>query len=321
MNATSTIDSSRGARRARSVVLAVVATSAALLLSACSGDGTGGALDGTVITDGSSTVAPLTDAAAHLFAGIEPDVDVVVTITGTTAGFRAFCDGETDISNASRAISDDEIAACDEAGVEFTEIVVANDGLSVIINPENDWATDLTLEQLATIWAPASEGEVTNWNQVDPDFPDEPLILFGAGSDSGTFDYFSGAINGEEGALRSDYSASEDDTATVDGVARDLGAIGFLGLSYVEANEGVIVAASVDGVPPNTETVQDGSYAPLSRPLFIYVNNDSYADKPHVRAFVDFSVEYAVDIANRALVVPLTDEQITVAQDELASLR
>ncbi len=314
----------RHVRRARTGVFVAAAVSGALLLSACSGQSSGeepgGSLGGAIIADGSSTVAPFTDAASHLFAGMEPDVDVVLTITGTSAGFRAFCDGETDISNASRAISDDESAACEQAGVEFTEIVVANDGLSVIINPENDWATDLTLEQLATIWAPESEGEITNWNQVDPDFPDEPLVLFGAGGDSGTFDYFSQAVNGEEGALRSDYSASEDDNATVEGVGRERGGIGFLGLSYVEENEGVIVAASVDGVAPTTRTVQDGSYTPLSRPLFIYVNNASYADKPQVRAFVDFSVENSAEIADRALVVPLTAEQITLAQDELASL-
>lgn len=311
-------------RRARAVVIASAMISSALLLSACSGElageGSTGSLDGAVVTDGSSTVAPFIDAASHLFEAVEPDVDVVETISGTSAGFRAFCDGETDISNASREISDDEIARCEEAGVDFTEIIVANDGLSVIINPENDWATDLTLEQLATIWAPESEGEITNWNQVDPDFPDEPIVLYGAGGDSGTFDYFSDAVNGEEGALRMDYSASEDDNATVEGVGRDLGAIGFLGLSYVEENEGIIVAASVDGVSPTIRTVQDGSYTPLSRPLFIYVNNASYADKPQVRAFVDFTVENSADIADRALVVPLTDEQIAVAQDELASL-
>ncbi len=297
----------------------------ALLLSACAGEsgtasGSEVGLGGTVVTDGSSTVAPLTDAAADLFAAVEPDVDVVVTVTGTSAGFRAFCDGETDISNASRAISDEEIAACEAGGVAFTEIVIANDGLSVIVNPENDWASDLTVEQLAAIWAPESEGEITNWNQVDPDFPDQPLVLFGAGSDSGTLDYFTAAINGEEGAIRADYRASEDDDETVEGVAKDPGAVGFLGLSYVEENAGVVVAASVDGVAPSTETVQDGSYTPLSRPLFIYVKNTSYADEPQVKAFVDFYVDNALDIAARALVVPLTDAQITTAQKELASL-
>lgn len=298
--------------------------SGGLLLSACSaqadGESSGAGLVGTVVTDGSSTVAPFTDAASHLFTGQQPDVDVIVTVTGTSAGFRAFCDGETDISNASRDISDDEVEACEAAGVEFTEILVANDGLSVVINPENDWAADLTLEQLATIWAPSSEGQITNWNQVDPAFPDEPLVLFGAGGDSGTFDYFSEAVVGEQGALRTDYGASEDDDATVEGVGREIGGIGFLGLSYVEENPGVITAVAINGVSPSTRTVQDGTYTPLGRPLIIYVNNAAYADKPQVKAFVDFMVEHAVEVAERALVVPLTDEQVTLAQDELASL-
>ncbi|WP_404430958.1 PstS family phosphate ABC transporter substrate-binding protein [Microbacterium lacus] len=307
-----------------SAAASVLATS--LLLSSCVGVstplvGSVGSLNGTVITDGSSTVAPLTDAAADLFAAVEPDVDVIVTITGTSAGFRAFCDGETDVSNASRPISEEEIAACADEGVEFTEIVVANDGLSVIINPDNDWATDLTTEQLATIWAPESEGEVMSWNQVDPAFPDEPLVLFGAGSDSGTLDYFTEAINGEEGAIRADYRSSEDDTFTLDGVAKELGGVGFLGLSYVETNPDVVVAASIDGVAPSTETVQDGTYAPLSRPLFIYVSHSSYADKPEVTAFVDFYVEKAVAVADRALVVPLTNEQVRISLEELASLK
>ncbi|WP_308187560.1 PstS family phosphate ABC transporter substrate-binding protein [Microbacterium allomyrinae] len=311
--------------QATPLIATVPLLAVALLLSACAGEstaagGSGAGLGGSVVTDGSSTVAPLTDAAADLFAGVEPDVDVVITITGTSAGFRAFCDGETDISNASRSISDEEIAACEASGVEFTEIVVANDGLSVIISPENDWATDLTVEQLATIWSPESQGEITNWNQVDPGFPDEPLVLFGAGSDSGTLDYFTAAINGEEGEIRADYRASEDDDETVEGVAKELGALGFLGLSYVEENPGVIAAASIDGVAPSTETVQDGSYTPLSRPLFIYVNDTSYADQPQVKAFVDFYVDKALEIAERALVVPLTSAQITTAQEELKSL-
>jgi phosphate binding protein len=304
-------------------------TAAALALSACGGQSAGGSADGgsasgglsgAVVADGSSTVEPLTAAAADLFGEVEPDVNVTVATSGTGGGFQAFCAGETDISNASRAIKDEEAAACEAEGIEFTEIIAANDGLSVIINPENDWATDLTVEQLATIWGPDAEGKVTNWNQVDPDFPDQPIVLFGAGTDSGTFDYFTAAINGEEGAIRTDYSPSEDDNITVQGVAGDVGAIGFLGLSYVEENEGVIVAASVDGVSPSTETVQDGTYTPLGRPLFIYVNNAAYTDKPQVKAFVDFYVENSLEIADLALFVPLTDEQVTTATEELASL-
>lgn len=314
----------RPVRRAKGALVSTCVLAFALLLSACAGGSTaggpGGGLGGTVNTDGSSTVAPLTNAAAHMFAGAQPDVDVLVTVTGTSAGFRAFCNGQTDISNASRAITDEEDGACEEAGVDYTEIVVANDGLSVILNPENDWATDLTVEQLSTIWAPASAGQIVSWRQVDPAFPDEPLVLFGAGKDSGTLDYFSAAINGEEGAIRQDYSASENDDVTVQGVAENRGAIGFVGLSYVETSQDAVVAASIDGISPTAETVQDGSYTPLSRPLFIYVNDASYADKPQVKGFVDFYVETSLDVAERARVVPLTDAQIEIAQEELASL-
>ena len=277
-------------------------------------------MTGSVNTDGSSTVAPLTEAAADLFRDEEAGVNVSVATSGTGGGFKVFCAGETDISNASRAIKDEEAAECEAAGIEYTEIIAANDGLSVIVNPENDWAEDLTVEQLNKIWGPEAEGEITNWNQVDSSFPDQAITLFGAGTDSGTFDYFTDAINGEEGAIRTDYSPSEDDNITIQGVSGDVGAIGFLGLSYVEENEGVIKAVAVDGVMPSTETVQDGTYTPLGRPLFIYVNNASYVEKEPVKAFVDFYVDNSLDIAERALFVPLTEEQVTTAADELASL-
>lgn len=310
-----------------STALVVIGT---LALSACggqpsagesagSGEGSGG-MTGSVNTDGSSTVAPLTEAAADLFRDAEAGVNVSVATSGTGGGFKVFCAGETDISNASRAIKDEEAAECEAAGIEYTEIIAANDGLSVIVNPENDWAEDLSVEQLNMIWGPEAEGEITNWNQVDSSFPDQAITLFGAGTDSGTFDYFTDAINGEEGAIRTDYSPSEDDNITIQGVAGDVGAIGFLGLSYVEENEGVIKAVAVDGVMPSTETVQDGTYTPLGRPLFIYVNNASYVDKEPVKAFVDFYVDNSLDIAERALFVPLTEEQVTTAADELASL-
>ncbi len=311
--------------------LAAVATlaAAALALSACGGqsagstgggEASGGGAGGSVTTDGSSTVAPLTEAAADLFREEDSSVNVSVATSGTGGGFKAFCADETDISNASRPIKDEEAAECEANGVEYTEIVAANDGLSVILNPENDWATDLTLEQVAKIWGPESEGVVNSWSDVDPSFPDVPLVLFGAGTDSGTFDYFTEEVNGETGAIRTDYSPSEDDNITIQGVAGDQGAIGFLGLSYVEENEGTIIAASIDGVYPSTETVQDGTYTPLGRPLFIYVKNAAYTDKPQVKEFVDFYVANSADIASLALFVPLTEEQITTAQEELASL-
>lgn len=299
---------------------------AAFALTACGGQTTDGGttadggLTGTVTIDGSSTVAPLSEAAADMFRSVEAGINVTVATSGTGGGFKAFCADETDISDASRPIKDEEIAACEAAGIEYTEIVIANDGLSVVVNPENDWAENLTVEQLATIWGPESEGTITNWNQVDPSFPDVPLSLFGAGTDSGTFDYFTDAINGEEGAIRTDYSPSEDDNVTIQGVEGDKGAIGFLGLSYVEENPDAIKAVEVEGVYPSKETVQDGTYTPLGRELYIYVNNAKYADNEALRTFVDFYLENEAEVADAALFIGLTAEQKTVAQEELATL-
>jgi phosphate binding protein len=310
----------------------VVIADCSVLFSACggqnqtggSGESPGSALSGSVVVDGSSTVAPLTEAAASLFRDVEPDVNVSVATSGTGGGFQKFCAGETDISDASRGIKDEESAECKKNSIGFTEVIVANDGLSVVVNPENTWANCLTAAQLKTMWSPASEGKVTNWNQIDPSFPDQKLTLFGAGTDSGTFDYFTDAINGEEGASRTDYSPSEDDNVTVQGVKGDKGAVGYFGLSYVEENTNAVKAVQVDGgdgcVAPSTETVQDGSYKPLSRPLFIYVKHDSYKNKPQVRAFVDFYVENEHKVSEEALFVGLTPEQKKTAQDELRSL-
>jgi len=308
-----------------SKVAALTATfaAAALFLSACSGTPeaeTGSGLSGAVVSDGSSTVAPLAEAAADLFRDVESGVNVTVATSGTGGGFKAFCADETDISNASRPIKDEEAAECEANGVEFTEIVIANDGLAVVVNTENDWAEDLTVEQLNKIWAPESEGVVMSWADVDPSFPDVPLALFGAGTDSGTFDYFTDEINGEEGAIRADYSPSEDDNITVQGVAGAEGGIGFFGLSYVEENADSIKAVKVGGVYPTVETVQDGTYTPLGRPLFIYVKNSSYTDKEQVKSFVDYFVENSTEIAEAALFVPLTEDQVATAADELASL-
>lgn len=298
------------------------AISLALLLAGCGGqtatDSEG--LSGAVVADGSSTVAPLAEAAAGLFAEVEPNVNVTVATSGTGGGFEKFCAGETDISDASRPIKDEEKEACAANGIEFTEVVVANDGLSVVVNPENDWAENLTVEQLAKIWAPESEGVVMSWKDVDPSFPDVDLELYGPGTDSGTFDYFTDEINGEEGASRTDYSASEDDNVIVQGVSGSAGALGYLGLSYAEENADAVKLVSIDGVFPSAETVIDGTYTPLGRPLFIYVNNASYVEKPQVKAFVDFFVANDEEITAAALFIPLSEEQRKTAQDELASL-
>lgn len=304
---------------------------AALLLTACGGQSTGAdpgnsdsGLSGSVTIDGSSTVAPLSEAAADMYRDVEAGVNVTVATSGTGGGFKAFCAGETDISDASRPIKDEEIAACEATGIEYTEIVIANDGLSVVVNPENDWVSCLTVEQLNTIWAPESEGTVTNWNQVGASFPDEPLVLFGAGTDSGTFDYFTDAINGEEGAIRADYSPSEDDNITIQGVQGDTGAMGFFGLSYVEENPDAITALEIDGgegcIYPTKETVQDGSYQPLGRGLFLYVNNANYAEKAQLRSFVDFYLENSDAVAEAALYIPLTADQKSIATEALGTL-
>jgi phosphate transport system substrate-binding protein len=309
---------------------AVVPTVAvfALALSACggqdsaAGDGGGGA-SGPVAIDGSSTVYPLSNAAAELLNQDNPDIKVTVGEAGTGGGFEVFCQDKTDISDASRPIEDDEVSVCSDAGVEHTELLVATDALTVVVN--KDLAIDcLTTDQLKQLWEPAAEGKVTNWNQLDPSFPDERLSLFGPGSDSGTFDYFTDAINGEEGASRTDYESSEDDNVIVQGVAGTPGASGYFGYTYYEENQDTLKAVSVDSgsgcVAPSAETAQDGSYAPLSRPLFIYVNNTSYADKPQVKEFVDFYIDQLPTISEAAKFIPLNDEQTAKTQEALDGL-
>ncbi len=307
--------------------LAATAAATALVLSACGGqstESTGDALSGAVVIDGSSTVAPLTEAAADLYRDVEAGVNVTVATSGTGGGFEKFCAGETDISNASRPIKDEEAALCAENGVEFTEIVVANDGLAVVVPADNDFVQCLTVEQLNTIWGPEAEGTITSWNQVDPSFPDLELALFGPGTDSGTFDYFTDEINGEEGAIRTDYSPSEDDNVLVQGISGADGGLGFFGLSYVTENADLVRAVDVDGgqgcTAASEATVQDGSYTPLGRPLFIYVKNESYTDKPQVKSFVDFYIANQAEVASLAIFIGLTDEQVAVATEELASL-
>lgn len=307
--------------------LAATAAATALVLSACGGQSaepTGDALSGAVVIDGSSTVAPLTEAAADLYRDVEAGVNVTVATSGTGGGFEKFCAGETDISNASRGIKDEEAALCAENGIEFTEIVVANDGLAVVVPAENDFVQCLTVEQLNTIWGPDAEGTITSWNQVDSSFPDVELALFGPGTDSGTFDYFTDEINGEEGAIRTDYSPSEDDNVLVQGISGAEGGLGFFGLSYVTENADLVRAVDVDGgegcVAASESTVQDGSYTPLGRPLFVYVNNASYTDKPQVKSFVDFYIENQAEVAALAIFIGLTEDQVATATEELASL-
>ncbi|HKZ20869.1 MAG TPA: PstS family phosphate ABC transporter substrate-binding protein [Acidimicrobiia bacterium] len=301
---------------------------AGVVLAACGGNGStitngSGEISGTIVIDGSSTVTPLITVAAEDFQAVSDGVQVTVATSGTGGGFEKFCVGETDVSMASRPISEEESATCAENGIEPVEFIVANDALSVIVNPDNDWASCLTVEQLNTMWAPESEGIITNWNQVDPSFPDQELALFGAGSDSGTFDYFTDEINGEEGAIRTDYNPSEDDNVTIVGVEGDVGAVGFLGLSYVLENEGRIAAVEVDGgggcVAPSADTVIDGSYTPLGRPLFVYFKAESL-QRPEVGAFAQYYADNQETITETALFIPLSEEQAASQQAALDSI-
>jgi phosphate transport system substrate-binding protein len=293
--------------------LSVVACVATLLLAAaagCGGGDDGGG--GTITSDGSSTVGPFTTKAAEDFQAENPEVQITVGVSGTGGGFERFCIGETDISNASREIADDEMALCEENGIEYVELQVVLDAMTNVVSKENDWATCLTVEQLNAIWKPGSK--VNNWSQVDPSFPDVPLRLFGPGTDSGTFDYFTDAINGEEGASRTDYSPSEDDNVIVQDVAGERGGLGYFGFTYFEENQDRLNAVEVDGgsgcVAPGVETAQEGTYTPLSRPLFIYVNRASLDESEAVREFVRFAVENAPTIAEAAQYVPMSQEQV-----------
>jgi phosphate transport system substrate-binding protein len=292
-----------------------------LFLSACGGTNNGNGAE--IRIDGSSTVAPLTAAAGELFREENPDINVSVGTSGTGGGLEKFCAGEIDIANASREIKPEEAAACADAGIEFVELEVANDALTVVVNKENTWATCLTVDELATIWAPESEGVVTSWNQVRSSFPDVALDLFGAGTDSGTFDYFTDVINGAEGASRTDYSPSEDDNVTVQGVSGSKGALGYFGFSYFEENMDKLTAVQIDNgagcVGPSSESAQDGSYSPLSRPLFIYVSKAA-AQKAEVLSFVEFYINNDEAITAKALFVPLSEEQIAEAKSRLATL-
>ncbi len=300
----------------------------ALGLAACGGqDDTSDAaadsgVSGSVAVDGSSTVFPLSDAAAEFLSEENPDIQVTVGEAGTGGGFEVFCAGKTDISNASRPIKDDEEApVCADAGVEYTTLQVATDALTVVV-PIDTPVDCVTTDQLAAIWG--ADSKVKNWNEVDPSFPDQELSLFGPGTDSGTFDYFTDVINGEEGVSRTDYEASEDDNVIAQGVAGTEGAMGYFGYSYYEQNMDTLKALQIDSgggcVGPSAETAADGTYTPLARPLFIYVSNASYNDNEAVKAYVDFYVENLSNISETAQFIPLNDEQTAETESALAGI-
>ncbi|MFN3377008.1 MAG: PstS family phosphate ABC transporter substrate-binding protein [Burkholderiaceae bacterium] len=272
--------------------------------------------------DGSSTVYPVTEAVAEEFQKANKGIKVTVGVSGTGGGFKKFCRGETDISNASRPIDTKEMEACRAAGIEYYELPVAFDALTVVINPKNTWLKQATVAELKKIWEPAAQGKVTHWNQVNPAWPNQPIKLFGAGSDSGTFDYFTEAIVGKAKSSRGDYTASEDDNVLVQGVVGDVNAIGYFGYAYYAENTAKLKALPIvekEGKPavsPTEKTVVDGTYRPLSRPIFIYVNAKSLA-KPEVKKFAEFYMKEGGKMAAEVKYVPLPAEAYTAGLEHI----
>ena len=266
--------------------------------------------------DGSSTVFPITEAVSEEFQKVSGGVKAMVGISGTGGGFKRFCRGETDISDASRPIKAKEVDSCREGGVEFIELPVAFDGLAVMVNPKNTFVDHLTVDELKKIWQPQAQGVVTKWSQVRAGFPDEEIHLYGPGTDSGTFDYFTEAINGKAGACRGDYTASEDDNVLVEGVASDPGALGYFGLSYFENNKDKLKLVAIDdGNPangqgpilPSEETVINATYQPLARPLFIYIATQA-AGKDFIQKFVAYYLDNAAELSKEVGYIPLPKE-------------
>ena len=300
---------------------------AAVVLGACGGGGTD---EGALIRiDGSSTVFPISEAVAEEFQIANTGLRVTVGVSGTGGGFERFCRGETDISNASRPIRAVEIETCAANGVEFVELPIAYDGLAVVTHPDNDWATFIAVDELRALWEPAAQGQVLRWNQVRASWPDREIHLYGPGVDSGTYDYFTEAITGEEGASRGDYTSSEDDNVLVQGVSTDELALGFMGLAYVTQNEGRMQLLGVDdGVADNGDgpveasvaTVADGTYQPLSRPIFIYVSRQA-AERPEVQAFVDFHMREGGPLVDEVGYISLSDELYEMAARRFADRR
>jgi phosphate transport system substrate-binding protein len=275
--------------------------------------------------DGSSTVFPITEAVAEEFQKAKKQqIKVTVGISGTGGGFKKFCRGETDISDASRPISEKEMKACAEEGIKYVELPVAFDALTVVINPKNTWIKEFKVEELKKMWEPAAQGKITHWNQINPAWPNAPIKLFGPGADSGTFDYFTDAINGKEKASRGDFTASEDDNVLVQGVSRDVNAVGYFGLAYYVENKDKLKAAPIvnkgsnKAVSPSLETVMDGTYQPLARPIFIYVSDKSMS-KPEVKEFVEYYIKHAPALVKEVGYVPLSPAHYNQAMKNFQS--
>ena len=274
----------------------------------------GGGSPGQIAIEGSSTVLPITQAAAEGFNKQNPDVRITVGGAGTGDGFQAFCSGDIQIADASRPINDEEQQNCQKNGVEFTELAVATDGITVVVNPQNDFANDITLDELKTLWEPDADGQVTTWNQVRSDWPEQQINLYGPGTESGTFEFFTERAVGKKKESRSDYQVSEDDNVLVQGVAGDTNALGYFGFGYFEQNQQRLKALEVDGVAPSVETIQSGQY-PLARPLFIYVSKKALDENPSVEEFVNYYLENINQFVDQAQYVELPDQTIQATRE------
>ena len=278
--------------------------------------------DGKITIDGSSSVYPLTEAVAEEFRKVDADIRVTVGVSGTGGGFKKFLRGETDISNASRPISKSELAVSRRNGVEFIELPVCYDGMAIVVSPKNTFIKEITVAELKKMWSPESQGKIKRWNQVRKDWPVLPLKLYGAGTSSGTYDYFTEAINGRAKASRGDYTASEDDNVLVQGVSSDAGGLGYFGLAYYAENKdklkliAVKITANDPAIYPNDSTVMNGSYQPLSRPEFIYVNKKALA-KPYVREFLAYYLDHAGELAKEVGYVPLSNDAYRLCHERL----
>jgi len=317
--------------RRRAAALIVLAAS--LALAACgprSADQTaadGGAAPPQVISlDGSSTVFPISEAIAEEFQMANRQLRVTVGVAGTGGGMRKFCRGEVDIANASRPIQKEEMAACEASGIEYFELPVAYDALSVVVNPANTWVNDISIEELRKIWEPQAQGVITRWNQINPAWPDQPINLYGAGADSGTFDYFTEVITGKAKSSRGDYTASEDDNVLVQGVANDVNALGYFGFAFYVDNQAKVrslgIKATADATPvlPSVASVIDGSYMPLARPMFIYVSTKAY-ERPEVKQFLEFYFSSVGRLAGEVNYVPLPPRAYDLVRQHLTEGR
>lgn len=301
-------------------IYVVFAAGISFFISSCSQEegviGQDSELRGAVSLDGSSTVYPISEAIAEEFLSIAPRVRVTVGVSGTGGGFKKFLSGEIDINDASRTIKESEEAEAEASGIDFLEIPVAFDGLSVVVNPNNTWVDSLTVDELQMIWQPGSM--VDSWDDIRADWPARPIRLYGPGTDSGTFDYFTEVINGESGASRPDYTASEDDNVLVQGISGDENALGFFGYAYYIENKESLKIVPVDGgsgpVVPTAQTINEGTYSPLSRPVFIYLNAESLS-RPEVRSFVDFYIDNAGAIASEVGYIALPTEMYETSKN------